>query len=183
MPKSRGGGAEVEHTPGCVVGHIDGKSRPRPARVLRDAGAREVQSGRIPEPVAVGQSARDELREVLGEAGLAYGYLVVHRYLKSSIVASAFGEAEVRRMLDSVHLDKIPAGSPAVSGCLVREDGSAFWTRQVRPDLTCVWRLTGVPTRLDVLRSGDARNALPPDDALESALIAWGVVPPPRPSA
>ncbi len=133
--------------------------------------------------VPTGQSARDELREALGTTCIAYGHLVVRRYLAPPLVATAWSDTGARRMLDGCRLDSIPAGSPGVDGVLVREDLRGFWVRHVCPDHSCRWQLVTVASPFDVMRCADARNAVTADDMLREALIAWGLVPPTRPSA
>lgn len=128
--------------------------------------------------IPAGQSARDELREALGDQPMAYGYVIVRRYLMPPLMATGDGNEAVRRMLDTPELRRIPAGSPGVDGCLVREDRTAFWVRRVLPDLTCRWVLIEVPKALDVLRGGDCRCAMAEPQALHRALVAWGLVPP-----
>lgn len=174
--------AEVEQVLGRVVGHIDGEIRRIATTVATGAGAERAGSGLVTQPVALGQSALDELRDATGRDALAYGYLIVRALLKPPLLATGFGDEAVRRMIGGCGLARIPAGSPAVDGTLVREDRRAFWVRRVREDLTCRWQLIEVPSAFDVMRSGDARNALTSDRELEDALVAWGIVPPPKPA-
>jgi hypothetical protein len=135
------------------------------------------------QPVARGQSAHDELREAVDSHALAYGYLTVRAFQKPPLVATALGDSAVRRMIDGCRLEAIPAGSPAVDGCIVRDDRRGFWVRRVRPDHAWFWQLIEVPTAFDILRAGDARNAMSADSELEEALIIWGIVRPPQSAA